>query len=1055
MTDPNKTAPSKKKSNKAFKWVKRIFVSLFILIVLLVGALFAIPYFFKDQVLQTVKDAANERLLATLDFQDASLSFFRQFPKLSLSLEDYTISNMEPFEGVTLVEGESLGLSFDLMSVLRGDEALVIHSVDLEKPNVHIIVLPDGVANYDIAKPSSANPDSATSQAANFEIDLDNYRIGDGQIIYDDRSQDIYVEALALDHEGNGRFTMDVYDLDTKTNMDALTLEMDGVPYLDKTKVDLDAGFLINLKDNQYTLKDNSLLLNALRLETAGYISMPDPDEIDMDLSFNAPGNNFKELLSLIPNAFIENYDDVQASGSFNLEGSIAGKLSGNELPALNIQMDIAEGKVQYPDLPMAISDIKTNVEVRKSQGGLDLLQVNIPDFVMRVGNERVTGHFNLATPVSDPDLDAGLNGRVNLKDIQDAYPIAGVQKLGGVVAANIKAKARMSQIQAEDYEYVDVSGILDADDIEYLATGSPPVSITSAKLDFNPDKIDINEFKANLGKSDVDLVGYIENFLAYFSPEESMRGKVVLKSGMLDLNEWTATPGEASQVNYTNTAPPDGANAPFDRFDFEVDAEVGEVKYEIYEFKDAQLKGRMSANRTNIENASARIGESDMKAQGFITNTWDYVFEDGILGGEINIDSRYFDLNSFMEVPEGSQPASGGGGGTGIIPVPPRINMLVNADVKEILYTDITIKDLVGSLSIDDEVMALQNVQSRVLGGNIIMDGSYDTKDMENPYFNFKYDLSSFDFKQSFNTFNTFQTLAPIGKYIDGTFNSKLIMEGRLNPDMTPDLSTASASGFLETFDAFVEGFPAFQKVNQTLNLDILNNLDIQDTRNWFEFENGRVEIKEFDISQDGIDMKIGGSHSITQQIDYTIFAKVPREKLENNPLGGAADTGLDFLRDQAGSLGVSLEESEYVNLSIALTGSVNDPKVKVKLLGTDGEMSLADAAKEEVESRLDEEKERLEEEANARLEEEKEKLEEAAQDIRDTITDAVTEKVEEVKDDVQTQIEETIDEQIDDAAGKIDDVFGEEAKESVDEIKDQLDNWNPFGKKKKKKKD
>ncbi|HAT76139.1 MAG TPA: hypothetical protein DCS19_04680, partial [Flavobacterium sp.] len=51
-----------------------------IVILLLVGILFATPYLFKDQIKAKIAQAINEKVNAKVSFADASLSLFKKFP---------------------------------------------------------------------------------------------------------------------------------------------------------------------------------------------------------------------------------------------------------------------------------------------------------------------------------------------------------------------------------------------------------------------------------------------------------------------------------------------------------------------------------------------------------------------------------------------------------------------------------------------------------------------------------------------------------------------------------------------------------------------------------------------------------------------------------------------------------------------------------------------------------------------------------------------------------------------------------------------------------------
>ena len=72
------------------------------------------------------------------------------------------------------------------------------------------------------------------------------------------------------------------------------------------------------------------------------------------------------------------------------------------------------------------------------------------------------------------------------------------------------------------------------------------------------------------------------------------------------------------------------------------------------------------------------------------------------------------------------------------------------------------------------------------------------------------------------------------------------------------------------------------------------------------------KILIKEFPLKYQGIDMMIGGSHGITQDIDYDINAKIPMKLINQNAVGAAAKKGLGMLNDQASKLGLNIKENE-----------------------------------------------------------------------------------------------------------------------------------------------
>ena len=73
--------------------IKKVLKITGIIILLLVVSLFAIPYFFKDQIKAKIAEAINEKVDAKVSFADADLSLFKSFPQANVSIDNLLIIN--------------------------------------------------------------------------------------------------------------------------------------------------------------------------------------------------------------------------------------------------------------------------------------------------------------------------------------------------------------------------------------------------------------------------------------------------------------------------------------------------------------------------------------------------------------------------------------------------------------------------------------------------------------------------------------------------------------------------------------------------------------------------------------------------------------------------------------------------------------------------------------------------------------------------------------------------------------------------------------------------
>ena len=156
-------------------------------------------------------------------------------------------------------------------------------------------------------------------------------------------------------------------------------------------------------------------------------------------------------------------------------------------------------------------------------------------------------------------------------------------------------------------------------------------------------------------------------------------------------------------------------------------------------------------------------------------------------------------------------------------------------------------------------------------------------------------------------------------------------------------------------------------------MQIDRLKSISVKDIRNYIEFANGRVLVKPFTIKIDDIEMQIGGFHGFDQSIDYSVQMKLPR-----SVMGNSGNNLINNLAAQATSKGFPVKLGETVDLSIKLTGSINDPAVGINLKEMAGSVidSLKEQAKDFVQAKMDSIKQKAKDSITAVKDQVKEKI-------------------------------------------------------------------------------
>ncbi len=521
-----------------------------ILVIFLV--LIILPFAFKGKIMEIAKKEINKTLNAKIDFQHLSLSFIKNFPNASVSLENFYVAGVDEFEGDTLVFAKNLSATVNIKSFL-GASGYEILKVSLDNARLHAIVLEDGKANWDITKADSVKTEEEKTPSE-FKMSLDKVSITNTDIIYDDAVSKMNAELKNLNLTLTGDMTADETLIETNLTIDSLSYIMDKIPYISKAKAKADIKLDADLKNMKFTLSENHIQLNEIKASIDGWIALLENDGMDMDIKLNAPETQFKDILSMIPAIYSNDFKDVKTSGKVTLEAFSKGIMKGDTIPSFDAKLNIADAMFQYPTLPKAVTNINTNIHVYSKGGSMDNTIVDISKlhFVMAGNPFDLTLH--VSTPISDPNLSLNAVGKLNLGMIKEVCPLEDIS-LNGILDANLKLSTLMSYIEKEQYEKVNAEGTLNINEMMVKMKDMDDVKINNASMSFSPKYVDLKGFSAQIGKNDIAASGKLENFIPYFMKDQTLKGNLNVTSNYLNLNDFMSKEETASQTSSSDTA--------------------------------------------------------------------------------------------------------------------------------------------------------------------------------------------------------------------------------------------------------------------------------------------------------------------------------------------------------------------------------------------------------------------------------------------------------------------------------------------------------------------
>ena len=523
--------------------MKKILRVLLVIILLILTVLVVTPVLFKKQLLNKAKEIANSSVNAKIDFTDLKLSFFRDFPRLTASVYGVSVSGIEVFEGDTLVAFDEFSATVDVISLVR-KEAIKVRSILLDKPRISARVLDDGSANWDIAKESKDDESDVEADAAgtgtmDMNVALKKFEIRDASIAYLDRESDMEASFDGFDLILSGDMAQDLTSLELTSSTERLNLIMGGIRYVKDAMLDIGINLDADMVNSVYTLMDNTFIINELVLMLDGKVTMPQGGDIDVDINFKTKETSFKSLLSMVPAVYMRDFQDVQTAGELALSGSIRGKLTEEHTPSADIKLLVDNARFEYPDLPKSAEQIHIDVDIHYDGIQNDNSIVDVNAFHVELGGNPVDFSLHMITPISDPTINTILAAKIDFSTLAEVVPMDDVS-LTGTLDANIDLMGKMSSLENERYDEFKADGSLKLQQFEMRSPDIPrPVFINGSVMNFSPRYVDLAEFDAIIGSSDVRMNGKLENFLSYLFEDGMIAGKLNLESNLLDLNEF------------------------------------------------------------------------------------------------------------------------------------------------------------------------------------------------------------------------------------------------------------------------------------------------------------------------------------------------------------------------------------------------------------------------------------------------------------------------------------------------------------------------------------
>lgn len=540
--------------NKALRITLKVVAAI---VALIIVAAIVLPIIFKPQLMKVAKKEANSMLNAKVDFTDFKVSLIKGFPNLYVGMRGLTVVGIDSFANDTLAAFNEFGVKVNLWSVIDMT-TIEVKSILLDGAKLKARVLPDGRVNWDVMKPSETPEtemeDTLATTTVNTKVALKKFEIRNANIAYIDDSSNMKATIQNLNLTLSGNLGMSQTDLKLQSSIESFNFWMDGIRYLKNASVGFDARIGANLDSSYYTFKENSFTINQLKLLFDGSVRMPNND-IDINLNFKTPSTDFKALLSMIPAVYMKDFEGVQTSGKFGIEGYVRGIYNDSQMPSAFVAITVDNGMFKYPDLPKSVTDVNISTKVWFDGQNMDNTSVNVDKFALNIGGNPFSMRMRVATPISDMQVDGNITGKIDFATLADVIPLDSTT-MEGLLESNLDFGGKLSFIENEQYERFKANGLLKLSRFKFKSPDVPAeVKINNITLNFTPSYVNLTNFDMAIASSDIRMDGRLENFIPYVFKDATLSGNLNVYSNLLDVNELLTSESAPEEESTDTTA--------------------------------------------------------------------------------------------------------------------------------------------------------------------------------------------------------------------------------------------------------------------------------------------------------------------------------------------------------------------------------------------------------------------------------------------------------------------------------------------------------------------
>jgi len=883
-----------------------------ITLTVILALMFVTPYIFSDKIKEEIKKTANKKLAGEMNYSDVNVSFFKHFPSLTLTLNDFKLNGSVPFQKERFINAKEVSFGINVSSLIFG-KSIKIDQIYLSNSTINIKVNKDGLANYNVYIAEKKVEKTDEESAA---IQLDRIEIINSQMTYDDQTTQVHFDAFGFNYLGKGDLSQDIFDLYSKAKIDKLNVLYENEQYLMNKKVDADLITKINVNSLSFVFEQNDLMINQLPVDFKGKFDFL-KDGYNMDFIVKSTDSNLKDLFTAFPPKYITWLGKTEIKGKTDLLLTLKGKYieSKKIAPELNLDFKIRDGFVNYDKSAFPVSNLNLDLSTSLPSLNPELLIVNTKSISLNINQDYLKAKI-FVKGMNTPEIDAVFHSKIDLEKLNRAIGIPDFE-LKGTLVGEGKVKGKYDP-QHKIFPITNANINLKSG---YIKTKYYPNPITNINIlttiknqkgTFSDLKVSLKPAEFTFEGKPVFVEAQLDNFddLAYDIKAKgtldiSKIYKVFSQKG-LDVDGFIKADlvlkgkqSDAEKGNYGKL---------HNKGTLELRNILIATEYLPKKFLIKEGVFKINQDKMSFNNFLATYGQSDFRMNGYLQNVFNFATTDtGILRGSFTLNSTFINADEFASKTEvvttthtsnpEVKPATIAE--TGVIVIPSNLDLKFQANAQKVNFNELTLKDAKGSISIKKGVLTMQNTGFNLIGCAVRMNAKYQATTTKKAIFEYDIKADDFDIKKAYDEIKIFREMASAAEKAEGIISLEYKLKGRLNDKMEPVYPSLVGNGVVSVKDIKMHGMKMFNAVANKTSHDGIKNPELSKVEIKSSIKNNIITLERFKFKFAGFRPRIEGTTSLDGRLNIKMRLGLP-------PLG-------------------------IIGIPMTITGNKDNPKVKI----------------------------------------------------------------------------------------------------------------------------